>query len=91
MKAKLLKKIRQRVEIIDTQGEIAQPKSKRVSVIVSDKKTWWNSNPDFHAVTTSRGHVIYENYGNALRRKRALILTLARNYNKKDIDVLHSY
>lgn len=76
MKALLLHKCREDIMILNGYGFPAQPKDKKVQVVKFGKIS-------YKPLLTSRGHIVYENYGNAVNRRRKAILEYAKELSTK--------
>lgn len=71
MKAKLLQKCRKRVQILNKYGDIADKNDKFITVVIADI---WENTP----MKNSKGDTHYINYGNAVIKRRAVILEEAK-------------
>jgi len=76
MKAILLHKCREDIMILNSYGFTASPRDKKVQVVKFGK---FNYKP----ILTSKKKPIYENYGNAVNRRRKAILEYAREIYSK--------
>ena len=76
MKAKLLKKARKKVRIVDTYGNPATKNDKFCAVVTGS-----GNNRVCHK--TSKGASLYINFGNARNRHRQEVLNFAREYTQK--------
>lgn len=76
MKATLLKKARKTIRIINRSAEIANKTDKFCYVVKGRGSNMTTCN-------TTKGSLIYINFGNARNRHRAEVLEFARNFTKK--------
>ena len=76
MKVTLLHKCREDIMILNSYGFPASRNDKKVQVVRFGML-------NFKPILTSKNKTIYENYGNALNRRRVAILDMAREIHKK--------
>ena len=72
MKARLLRKCRDKIEIVNSYGFPADKNDKKVTVIFG-----------WEPIKNSKGKTIYVNYGNAVNRRRKAILEYANEIHLK--------
>ena len=76
MKTSLLHKCRESIMIINSYGFSAQPKDKKVQVVRFGLFY-------YKPILTSKKKPVYENYGNAVNRRRKAILEYAKELSGK--------
>ena len=78
MKARLLRKCRRKIKIINSYGLPADKTDKKVTVVLLGLTS-------FKTFKTSKGDTIYIKYGNALNKRKEAILAYAKTINSKSI------
>ncbi len=78
MKARLLRKCRNKIKIINSYGLPADKTDKKVTVVLFGFTS-------FKTFKTSKGDTMYIKYGNALNKRREAILAYAKTINNKSL------